>query len=139
MLPELTLWAIGAEGEGCLYRAHRCLADGSCWRGGGDTGKSRIWSVFTLPPLCPVVLFCPVVFNLTYSDFTQQICTLSIKGQVPGSNLKLFLFGLFLHLNLLFPGHFCVSGFVQSSRFDYHDVSPTPYLKRRNALYKLMT
>lgn len=28
MLPELTLWAIGAEGEGCLYPVHRYLAGG---------------------------------------------------------------------------------------------------------------
>lgn len=110
MLPELTLWAIGAEGEGCLYPADRYLAGGSCCGGGDDTGKSGIWSVFTLPALCPVVLFCPVVLNLAYSDFTQQM--LYLKHKRPSARFKpktlLFglLFGLFFHLDLLLQGIF---------------------------------
>ena len=72
MLPKPALLALGTEREGCLCHAQGDLAGGGLLEG-VDTGKSHIHTVFTPSPLCPRVLFCPLVLNLAYSDLTQQM------------------------------------------------------------------
>lgn len=127
----------GYRKRSCLYHVLQVRV---CWREGVDTGKSHIWTVFT-SPLCPRVLFCTLVLNLAYSDFTQQMQYNKYKRPVASSKPKtrIFLFDLFFYLDLLHPGHFWVRGVLQSSKSDYHVASSTPCLKYRNALCKLMT